>query len=166
LAECIMLDIDLEMQKLTRYVRYVDDIRILGTNELEVLKGINILDTLTRKKGLIPHSGKYGMRKANSKYEAIGKLPSLSSGRTGQNSFTQKRLIATFYKSLSKKKDAILDISSFKFSIYRLYPNEQILNCIMRLIPRYPDLIDVFDQYFVKFGERRKISNYILRLIS
>jgi len=166
LAECIMLPIDENMEHSFKYVRYVDDIRILGINEVDVQKGVVQLERLCRDRGLIPHSGKYGLRKAKSKDDALGKMPSLKYANDKLSiENNQEEAIKVFLSSLTKRRDGVKEPSRLKYVLFRAEPNEKILCYVLRIMPRHPELIDAFIMYLAKFGQRRKIFNKLLALI-
>lgn len=163
LAECILLPIDEAMRDSFKYVRYVDDIRILGMKKIDVQNGITTLEGLCKQYGLIPHSGKFGIRFARSKAEALGKSTSLAVNTTSTRATTS--LYKSFFTSLNKRRNAIVDATLFKYILYRVGPNEKILTHVLRLLPNYPDLIDVFIFYLQQFGRRRKIAHRLINLL-
>ncbi len=64
LAEAFMLPVDEWMIGRHAYIRYVDDIRVFGKTELEVLEGVRDLERLMRDRGLVPQSKKFEVIKA------------------------------------------------------------------------------------------------------
>lgn len=166
MAECVMLEIDEKMQNSFKYVRYVDDIRILGRKEVEVHKGVVRLERYCRDLGLIPHSGKFGVRYANSKAEALGKMPSLRYVDYRERIENDKEIAHKLLLSaLTKKRDRVQDSSRLKFILFRANASDAILGHVLRILPKYPDLIDVFAFYLYKFGRRTKIANRIVDLL-
>ncbi|HBQ27257.1 MAG TPA: hypothetical protein DD791_12745 [Syntrophomonas sp.] len=164
LAECVLLPIDKAFENsVCKYVRYVDDIRIMGKSYNDVHNGVVNLDTLCRARGLIPHSGKFGIKQAKSRTDALGSMPSLSYSEDLFKYPVKTRKI--FYSSLTNKKDHIRDPSRFKYILYRSNPDEEFLRHALRLIPRHPELIDTFAFYLSRFGQRRKITNQLIRLL-
>ncbi len=78
LAECFLLPIDLALQKQRGYTRYVDDMRLFGATEDEVRANLIELEQYCRERGLIPQTGKFAIKRAQSVQEAMGMLPSIS----------------------------------------------------------------------------------------
>ncbi|MEM2977516.1 MAG: reverse transcriptase domain-containing protein, partial [Thermoplasmata archaeon] len=62
LAECFLLPIDLALQRLPGYMRYVDDVRLFGKTEDAVRASVIELERRCREHGLIPQLGKFAIR--------------------------------------------------------------------------------------------------------
>src|SRR5437867_8334998 len=74
LAECFLLPVDFALRKIPGYTRYVDDVRFFGHTENEVRSAVIELERRCRERGLIPQSGKFAIKKAQSVQEALGML--------------------------------------------------------------------------------------------
>ena len=72
LAECFLLPIDLALQPLRGYTRYVDDVRLFGSTEDDVRGNLIALEHHCRERGLIPQAGKFAIKRAKSLREALG----------------------------------------------------------------------------------------------
>jgi len=169
LAECFMLPIDETMIKITdfHYLRYVDDILIFGKDLLCVQQGVIKLEELCRSIGLIPHPGKYGLRKIRNVDEVLKLSVSLGYGSTqSSSSFNQANTERLFLNCLSKRHDFIKDISYAKYVLFRSDPNDRILTHCLRFLPKYPELIDANRVFLEKFGRRRKITNQLEKLLN
>jgi hypothetical protein len=70
-----MLPIDEKMNQSCVYLRYVDDIRIMGQSEHEVRKALVELDVLCRERGLIPSSEKTTIIKIKDEEEIVQIFP-------------------------------------------------------------------------------------------
>lgn len=165
LAECFMIEIDLKMRDDFSYVRYVDDIRILGKSEEKVYKGVILLERMCRERGLIPHSGKFGLRYAENKYVALGKTPSLAATTTSMEFAAKDNAVMMFMEGLSSRRDHITDSTRIKYVLYHCPPYEEVLKFVLKLLPLHAEMIDSFSVYLCKFGKKRKIANRILSLL-
>lgn len=169
LAECFMLPMDEIMVKIKdfHYLRYVDDILIFGKDQLCVQKGVVKLEELCRSIGLIPNVGKYGVKKLRNIDEVLKLSVSLGYGSTKSSSlFNQANAERLFLNCLSKRHDFIEDMSCAKYVLFRSEPNDRILTHCLRLLPKYPELIDANRVFLEKFGKRRKIANKLEKLLN
>jgi hypothetical protein len=71
LAECFLLPIDELLGQKHVYLRYVDDIRLLGKSETQVQSAAIDLEQLCRNRGLIPQAKKFAITKAKSLEEVL-----------------------------------------------------------------------------------------------
>ena len=168
LAECFMLPLDEAMTKSKdfQYLRYVDDILLFGKHPLDVYKGVVMLEEKCRSIGLIPHAGKFAVKRLKTVEEILKLSVSLSHDSTNRGSFNQADAEKLFLGCLSPKHDFIADTSRAKYVLFRSDPNEVILTHCLRLFPKHPELIDAFGVFLKKFGERKKIANRMERLLN
>jgi len=165
-AEVFLLPIDKIMGRFHRYVRYVDDIRLFGKTEVEVLKAVRQLEALCRERGLIPQSQKFEILQTSSVNDALGSLPSLGDPDADQasNIFGIQKAEAEkiFTASLGGRPKRIRDKSKARYVLFRAPASTKIRNHVLQLLPRHPEHIDAFAFYLRKF--RR--SPRLLRICS
>ncbi|TET15173.1 MAG: hypothetical protein E3J82_01180, partial [Candidatus Thorarchaeota archaeon] len=164
IAELILLDVDTKMLKLQNifyYLRYVDDIRLFAVDEDNVRKGIINLEQLCRNKGLIPQSGKTSIFYAQTEQEAVGNDLSLSVDDVG---FPQSERI--LLESIDVEKKEVIDVSKFKFFLFRGQPMEKHLRTIVTLSEKYPDLSDAFVAHLRRFTGSDYLINHLESLIT
>ena len=160
-AEVFLLPIDKIMGRLHRYVRYVDDIRLFGRTEIEVLNAVRQLEALCRERGLIPQSQKFEVLQTGTVKEALGSLPSLGDpdGDHATNIYGIKKTEAEkiFSVSLGGRPKHIRDKSRARYVLFRAPASTKIRNHVLRLLPRHPEHIDAFTFYLRKFRRTRKL---------
>ena len=156
-----------------KYLRYVDDIVLMGKNEKEVKSGLIKLDIIARELALVPQSGKIEIKKIiNIKDELKGEnslIDLISSLDNKDHKKSQKYLRSLFLKSIIKDEEGkikIVDETGFKFSLYRLNPYNDLMDIVLELIGRYFHLVDICIIYLNRFEYIEKVDNNIFKLIS
>ena len=167
LAECFLLPIDLALQHQSGYLRYVDDIRILGTTEDEVRADMIKLERRCREQGLIPQTGKFAIRRCQNVHDAIGMLPSISDPQreAGTERIGKKRALKLFLSAINGKPYRVEDKTRLRYVLYRAEPDSRILKLVLRLIPRHPEHADVFFMYLGRFNYRKPIERLCRSLV-
>lgn len=164
------MPIDIKLQKETdfQYIRYVDDIRLFGRTESDVRQAAIQLEQECRNRGLIPQSTKFNIRKLNSANEAMGSLPSITptDGQDNTESqMTEKQSLRILRSAIGGKPQKIKDKSRFRYVMYRAPKNNEILNIVLRLLPRHPEHIDAFTYYFFNYGNSIRIAKAALKYL-
>ena len=73
-----MLPVDEAMRlQGVKYIRYVDDIRVLARTEKDARRAAISLELACRKWSLIPQTSKFIVKQAKSLEDALGTLPSI-----------------------------------------------------------------------------------------
>ncbi|WP_367899171.1 reverse transcriptase domain-containing protein [Leptospira sp. WS58.C1] len=158
LADLFMLPVDEILSEKYSYLRYVDDIRILGESEKEVRKAIIELEILCRNRGLIPQGNKYSIFLAKNKEQALGALPSISESIDEINVFTKKeKIVKYFYQSVSENKKEVVDKTRFKYILFRGVADSKILSIVLKLMPKYPEHIDAISAYLRLYTKSKRI---------
>ena len=168
LAECFLLPIDLALQKRPGYTRYVDDIRLFGATEDEVRADLIELERHCRERGLIPQTGKFAIKRVRNVQEAMGMLPSISDPQhesTGSQEIDKDQALGAFRSAIGGKPYRVTDKTRLRFVLYRAQPDTDLLELVLRLIPRHPEHADVFFVYLGRFGYRRPIERLCLDLV-
>jgi len=163
LAECVMLPIDEKMHQTCVYLRYVDDIRILGKNEYEVRKALVDLDVLCRERGLIPSSEKTTILKIKDEEELVRNIPPIL---LYQETFGPKQMAEGEAEvaikdalSLSDNSLEIIDKSKFRYILFRTGPSENILKIVINLWAQNPHQIDAFASFLENYDRVDEIIN-------
>ena len=148
LAESIMLPIDERMGKEYIYLRYVDDIRILGKNELAVRQGLVYLDILCRERGLIPNSEKSKILQVNSSDEMIEGMPDIRAyygWDKGQSlDLKEHEGLISEAVGLDNSKIKIKDRSKLRYLLFRSSASNRILEIVIGLWNHAPEHMDAF----------------------
>ncbi len=161
LADLYLFYLDSEIKRTTKkldykYLRYVDDIRILTKDNLTSQKLIAALDLISRDLGLIPQGSKILIKKVddidtelkiqNSKFsditkeykeETTGKESNKLKARTHKH--LKKRFINCFD---DKSNERYLDKTVIGFSLYKLNADEQVKTI---LIAKYNMILTHFE---------------------
>ncbi len=167
LAECFLLPIDLALQKRLGYIRYVDDVRILGKTENEVREDVIRLERHCRERGLIPQIGKFAIRRCRNVQDAIGMIPSISDpqNETDTRTIGKKQGKKLFLSSIGGRPYRVTDKSTLRYVLFRAQPDTELLSLVIRLIPRHPEHADMFFMYLRQFNYRKPIERLCLDLI-
>jgi len=170
LAEAFFLPIDERLQKEDFcYLRYVDDIRLFGRSEYEVLQAALLLEQECRHRGLIPQSAKFEIRPLGSPEDAMGALPSISpSDNRGvtEPAMTVAEAQGVLSTAIDRRPMKVKDKARFRYVMYRAPADSKILNIVLKLLPRHPEHIDAFTAYFANFGKRRRIARVALTYLN
>lgn len=168
LAECFLLPIDICMKGHTGYIRYVDDVRLLGATENEVRSDLIELERRCRERGLIPQAGKFAIRRALNVQEAMGMLPSIADPQheDGSTTLSQAEARAALKSSIGGKPYRVTDKTRLRFVLFRAAPDSVLLNLTLRLIPRHPEHADVFFTYLGRFAYRKPIEQLCTNLVA
>lgn len=169
LAECFLIPIDMALKETKGYLRYVDDVRLLGSSEDEVRTDLIELERQCRERGLIPQTGKFALKRAQSVQEALGMLPSISDpqhegDRCWQIGAAEAR--KAFKSAIGGKPYRVTDKTRLRYVLFRAEPDTDLLNLVLRLIPRHPEHADAFFVYIGRFGYRKSLERLCLNLIS
>ncbi len=168
LAECFLLPIDFALQKRRGYTRYVDDVRLFGTTEDEVRADLIELENHCRERGLIPQTGKFAVRRAHKVQDALGMLPSISDPQheeAGKEKINKKQALDAFRSAIGGKPYRVIDKTRLRFVLYRAEPDTDLLELVLRLLPRHPEHADAFFAYLGQFGYRKPIERLCLDLV-
>ncbi|HQO78962.1 MAG TPA: hypothetical protein PLG17_10685, partial [Thermodesulfobacteriota bacterium] len=168
LAECFLLPIDIALQKCRGYTRYVDDVRLFGATEDEVRTDLITLERHCRERGLIPQTGKFAIKRAKSVEEAMGMLPSISDPQhegTDKEKIDAKQARRVLLSAVTGRPYRVIDKTRLRYVLYRAEPDTDLLNFVLRLIPRHPEHADAFFAYLGQFKYRKPIEQLCLNLV-
>lgn len=166
LAECLLFYFDAKKLKNVKYLRYVDDIKLMAKNEVPLRRALLKLDLVSKELGLVPQA-QDEVRKVNSLEEIQKTVPSPIASEDTKikaNNYSQKELESVFRKSLVKKNKEWLieDITKFKFSLFRLNPRKDVLERISPMLIKRPDCSSVFSAYLKNFPKNRVSADILL----
>jgi len=169
LAECFLLPIDLSLKSYNGYTRYVDDVRLFGRTEDEVRAAVIKLERRCRERGLIPQSGKFSIKRAQSVEDAMGMLPSIAdpqrTERTESGAIPIAQARRVFLSSIGGKPYRVTDKTRLRYVLYRAEPDSHILKLVLKLLPHHPEHADAFFNYLAFFGFRKPILQICLNLV-
>ncbi len=170
LAEIFLLPVDEAMKRAgIKYIRYVDDIRVLAKSETEVRQAAIALELECRKWSLIPQSSKFSVCKATTLEEALGSLPSIaeSTGRdTNELEISKAEAELTMRAALTGRPLRVKDKTRLRYVLYRAGPSPKILGWALGLVPRHPEHIDAFVAFFSKYSKSRLIVDNMKALLT
>ena len=170
IAECFLFDFDKIAFPKSKYLRYVDDIKLMSKDEVPIRRALVKLDLASKRLGLVPQAQKIDFRKVRSLKEVLKTIPSsLAHAATerGKRKATQKSLLATFHGSVTRdgKTWSIRDLTKFKFALNRLEPRRDVLRRISPFLSRYPDLSWILANYLRRFPQDRRAAEVLLRAL-
>lgn len=167
LAECIMLPIDEKMNQSCVYLRYVDDIRIMGQSEHEVRKALVELDVLCRERGLIPSSEKTTIIKIKDEEELVQNIPPIL---LYQEAYGPKRMAEEEAEvaikdalCLNSNSIEIIDKSKFRYILFRTGPSKKILEIVIALWVHNPHQVDAFASFLENYDRVDEIVNICIQ---
>jgi hypothetical protein len=160
LAEAFMLPVDEWMIGRHAYIRYVDDIRVFGRTELEVLEGVRDLERLVRDRGLVPQSKKFEIVKAKSVRHAMGSMPSIRPSDPFDVFFElqPRKAERIFRTALSGRPYFINDKSIARYVLFRASPSRKLTSMVLKLLARHPEHIDAFLVYLGRVRPTKRVS--------
>ncbi len=167
LAECFLFSFDALRFAGVVYLRYVDDIKLMAKDEIRVRRALVKLDIASKHLGLVPQAQKIDCRRVAKLDDLRKNIPSqvvTAASRSRVTTATQKRLEKIFRRSLRKLDGrwTILDITKFKFSLFRMRPKATILKRIAPLLYQRSDLSWVLASYVRKFPQNRHAADVLL----
>ena len=170
LAECFLFHFDAKAFKGVKYLRYVDDIKLMAKDEAPLRRALLRLDLASKELGLVPQAQKIEIRKVASLQEIQKTIPSAVASAAAidpTHAQSQKELLTMFRKSLRRdgRQWIIDDITEFKFSLLRLNPRRDVLKRIESLLVKRPDCSWVFAAYLKKFPNNPGAANVLLEAL-
>jgi hypothetical protein len=165
LAEVFLLPVDEVMRsERGKYIRYVDDIRVLAETEKDARRAAIALELACRKWSLIPQSSKFIVKQAKSLEDALGTLPSIveSANRADDepelDASDAERIMR---EALKGKPLRVVDKTRLRYVLYRASPTNSILRRSLDLLPRHPEHIDAFVAYLSNYSHSSFIMDRI-----
>lgn len=165
LAECMLFQFDELSFRNVKYLRYVDDIRLMAKGEIPLRRALLRLDLKSKDLGLVPQAQKITVHVGASLDEILKSVPSgLAGGVKGASKAPQGDLLEVWRTTLKRKdhKLMVVDDTKFKFSLLRLNPRREVLRRIRPLLVSRPDLSWFISRYLMKFPGDREAADIIL----
>lgn len=165
LSECFMLSIDEKMSQQYTYLRYVDDIRIMGKTEKEVRKALVDLDILCREKGLISNSEKTSILHLDTEEDAIQNIPPVLMYEESDSDIRNITLNKQISEVVKEEKGnlVIKDKSKFRYILFHSGPSNLILSYVIDLWQHYPEHVDAFTSFLENYDKVEEIINLCLQ---
>lgn len=159
LAELMLSDFDRAGYRSVTYLRYVDDIKLLGRNFPAVRRAMLRLDLQAKRLGLVPQAQKIEVRRVTNIRGELKSVPSNIEGSTRPTSpwppsrSTTRRLRRVLRNSVARRRGdlAVVNETHFKFALHGLPPSPSILRLVEPLFHSRPDLSGVLSRYITKF---------------
>jgi hypothetical protein len=165
LAEVFMLPIDEVMRHAgVKYIRYVDDIRVLAQTEKDARRAAITLELACRKWSLIPQSSKFIVKQARSLEDALGTLPSIvESANRGEDEpeLDGQDAERIMRQALRGRPLKVVDKTRLRYVLYRAAPKNNILRRTLELLPRHPGHIDAFIAYLSNYSHSAFIMDRV-----
>ena len=168
LAECFLLPVDKVMMNGKGYLRYVDDVRLLGASENKVRHDLVKLELCCKARGLIPQAGKFKIKKAENCEEAMAMLPSISDPQNTDLTIYKenpKHISSIFFKSIQGNPPQVADKTRLRYSLYRASIDTKILMQVLLLVKSHPEHTDALFFYIQRFKYRKQIEDVCLDVI-
>jgi hypothetical protein len=168
LAECILLNFDKLRFRNVKYLRYIDDIKLMAKDEVPLRRALLTLDLTCKEYGLVPQAQKINLGKVENIEDITKNVPSMLVAEFEKNKKgTQKQLFKMFCASLVKEKSghAIRDVTKFRFALNRLNPRRDVLERLKGMMNSRPDCSLAFANYLKKFPNDQEAADIILNSI-
>jgi retron-type reverse transcriptase len=171
LSEVILRHIDergtrLEWRNTSKYLRYVDDIRILAKRKELLKQRLIALDLAAKEIGLFPQSSKIDMRLVTNPYEEIKSV-----SRVGAVVFPPAKDQERLRKQLTElcKGGAVASdcLTRFKYLLARATPHHQLNGNLLKVLKVQPSLSANICAYFGKYRRLpRKSAEGLLQCLT
>jgi len=167
IAECVLHSLDRRMTKLRNavYLRYVDDITVMSTNEKDARKQFARIEVLCRELGLVPQV-KRPIQELNEIEDLMFPEPSpiqtspfspLSVSKK-ESDAARKTFLSCFRRgALNRKEEQV--VSKLNYSLFRMSPDRRILSKVLNLLKAMPSVTNAINYYLRKFGKDRHICS-------
>jgi hypothetical protein len=173
LAEIMLADFDRAGYRNVAYLRYVDDIKLLGKDFSPVRRALLRLDLQAKRLGLVPQAQKIEVRRITDINAELKSVPSSIAGATSpqkmlaRSKSTIQRLQRLLRNSLSKRKGEVVvkKETHFKFALQRLPPSKRVLRLIEPLFHSRPDLSDILSRFASRFQRDRRVAKLLYRTL-
>ncbi|MBA2084205.1 hypothetical protein DMTZ50_0006 [Dehalococcoides mccartyi] len=174
LAECVLNTLDKQMTKYKNvvYMRYVDNITIMATNETDAMKLFSHIEIICRDLGLVPQI-KRPIQKLNNIDSLIFTEPSILENLTGYSTNLSKAqsakarsIFLECFRRGEIDKDQEHVVTKLNYSLFRMNPDKRVLNKALSLVNFVPCVSNATHYYLKRFGENQNICNYLLKYLT
>jgi len=127
-----------------RYLRYVDDIKIMAKSEDALRRRLVTLDLAAKEIGLFPQSSKIAIRKISDPADEIKSVsqppePSVLRGSSQETIRRRVRLLAN--------RGAPTDVTRFRYVLASLAPSAKTNGVLLKVLERQPHLTDTLTRH-------------------
>ncbi|WP_156898258.1 RNA-directed DNA polymerase [Methylocapsa acidiphila] len=152
LSEVVLQHIDKagERGSNTRYIRYVDDIKIFAKSEDVLRRKLIALDLSSKEVGLFPQTSKINIRRITNPNDEIKSVsrPPEPSIRPVVN---QKKLASRLLEITRRSRVDPLLSTRFKYLIAQARPNYRLSERLLKVIKRHPEYSGAISSYFSRY---------------
>ena len=147
-----------------RYLRYVDDIRLMAKSEDALRRRLVTLDLSAKEIGLFPQSSKIAIRKVSDPADEIKSVsqPSEPSARRGSG----QQIIRRRVKVLANRGKPT-DLTRFKYVLASLDPSAKTNGVLLKVLERQPHLADALMRHWAKYKKLPgKLAQVLVDLVT
>ena len=169
LAEIFLNEFDRGKYGMVRYLRYVDDVKLLGRRFSSVRRALVRLDLRSKTLGLVPQAQKIEIRKISNIERELKDVPSSIAGLAlpgpprKVSKTTRRRLERLLRKALMRRGGQLLvrNETHVKFALNRLPPSTRTLRLVQPLFEWRPDLSAVLSRYASRCPSESKTAEML-----
>lgn len=166
LAEVVLSYFDDKYKKIKsrndiKYLRYVDDIKLLSNNEKNLMRMLAKLDYYSKQIGLFPQSAKIEIKKISNIDDEILSLSDLGMEIKLKKNINKSSLLSDFKLTYSGVK--VLNKTKFKMYIGAIQPNAITSNKLIEILSHNPQFFQNISSYFSRYS--RQISDKVVENI-
>jgi hypothetical protein len=168
LSEVVLQHIDKagERGARTRYIRYVDDVKIFAKSEDELRRKLIALDLASKDIGLFPQTSKINIRLINNiddELKSVSRPPEASIRPV----VDQKKLTGRLLELTRRSRVDPLHSTRFKFLLGKAEPNYRLSERLLQVLRRHPEHSSTICSYFSQYTIiptrlAEKITAYIM----
>jgi hypothetical protein len=151
LSEVVLQHLDIvgdRKSKDVRYLRYVDDIKIMARDEKTLRRKLVALDLAAKEIGLFPQTSKIAIREISDPEEEIRSVsvpPEPAASPFASQKDVKHRVRELCYRG------NLTDVTRFRFVLPRLKPTTTTNNLLYRALVARPDLSESITRHFEKY---------------
>jgi len=171
LSEVVLQHIDAvgergEAGNQTRYVRYVDDIRILAKSEDALRRKLIALDLATKEVGLFPQTSKINIRKVSDPADEL-KVVSRPAADDSWTVFDQKLLVKRLLELSKKGRVSPASTSRFRYLLAQALPDQKLSNRLLTVLTHHPEMVGPTSRYLQTYPKIPKgLAAKVLHLLN
>lgn len=144
-----------------KYLRYVDDIKLLSTNEKNLMRMLARLDYYSKQIGLFPQSAKIEIKKVTNIDDEILSLSNLGMEIKLKKILKNNSLLTDFKSTYNGAR--VINKTKFKMYLGAITPNASISNKLIEILSHNPQYFQNISNYFSRYP--RRVSDKVLENI-
>jgi hypothetical protein len=151
LSEVVLQHLDAigdRKSKDVRYLRYVDDIKIMARDEKSLRRKLIALDVASKEIGLFPQASKIAIREISDPEEEI-KSVSVPPEPAADPLATQEDIRARVRELANRGQPT--DTTRLRYALPRLVPTVKTNNLLYKILTNRPELADAVTRHFEKY---------------